>query len=155
ESLVGTPAFQVRMAPECCGYEGIGLIWIFLGAYLWLYRRHLRFPRALLLLPAGAALIWLANAVRITALIALGTWASPAVARGGFHSQAGWLAFNAVGLGLVAVSHRVGFWARPGARPAAGADATAAYLMPFLALVLVGMLAKAFSEAPERLYPFR
>ena len=32
ELLLGTATFAVRIAPECSGYEGIGLIWILLGA---------------------------------------------------------------------------------------------------------------------------
>ena len=78
--------------------------------YLWFYRKTLRFPQATLLVPLGVVAIWLANAVRIAALILIGTWFSPAVALGGFHSQAGWLAFNVVALGLVAVAGRSPFF---------------------------------------------
>src|SRR5262249_61109810 len=42
--LIGTPAFQVPVAPECCGYEGVGLIWVFPGGYLWPARRSRRGP---------------------------------------------------------------------------------------------------------------
>ena len=93
--VVGTPTFKVAIAPECSGYEGIGLIVGFLSVYLWLCRRELRFPAALVLLPIGAVTIWIVNALRIVALIAIGTSGWPAIARGGFHSQAGWIAFNA------------------------------------------------------------
>jgi hypothetical protein len=61
---LGTPGFMVTIAPECSGYEGIGLLLAFLAAYLWAYRRELRFPTALVLLPIGAAMMWLANVVR-------------------------------------------------------------------------------------------
>ena len=44
---LGTSAFRVRIAPECSGYEGIGLVCLFLGLYLFLFRRHLRFPHSL------------------------------------------------------------------------------------------------------------
>ena len=111
---MGTGAFHVEVAPECSGYEGIGLIWVFLSAYLWFFRRTLRFPQALWLLPVGTVVIWLANVARIVALVAVGAWVSPAVALGGFHSQAGWLAFNAVALGLVAVSRRARVFAADG-----------------------------------------
>lgn len=104
--VIGARGFSVQIAPECSGYEGIGLIWALLGAYLWLYRRTLRFPHAFLLLPLGTAAIWLANAARITILIAIGTWGSRDVALGGFRSQAGWIAFNAVSPGLIAWSRR-------------------------------------------------
>ena len=44
-------------------------------------------------------------------LIAIGALGHPSVAVGGFHSQAGWIAFNAVGLGLVAGSRALGLFA--------------------------------------------
>jgi exosortase E/protease (VPEID-CTERM system) len=163
---VGTPAFRVEIARQCSGYEGVGLVWIFLGAYLWLFRQRLRFPHALVLLPLGTAIIWLANAVRIAALIALGTAGWPAVAAGGFHSQAGWLAFNAVALGLVFLSDRVGLVradrpaadSPPAVDPAPAAargNPAAAYLAPFLTSVAAAMIVAAFAVDLEWLYPLR
>src|SRR5262249_8170051 len=72
--LIGTPSFQVTVAPECSGYEGVGLIWVFLAGYLWHCRRGLRWPHALLLLPVGTAAVYLANVLRIAALVLLGTY---------------------------------------------------------------------------------
>ncbi|MSR58258.1 MAG: CAAX prenyl protease-related protein [Planctomycetaceae bacterium] len=115
DKLVGTSDFHVGVSSRCSGYQGIGLIWVFLSAYLWLFRHGHRFPQALLLLPVGTVLIWLANAVRITALILVGIWISPEIALDGFHSQAGWIAFLTVGLGLVAVASRSRFFAAAGA----------------------------------------
>jgi exosortase E/protease (VPEID-CTERM system) len=157
ELVVGTPSFLVLLHPRCSGYEGIGLVWVFLGAYLWLFRRRQRFPQALLLLPIGTAVIWLANAVRIAALIALGTWWSPTVAVGGFHSLAGWLAFNGVALGLVVAAQRSRFFSAAEAAPqtAPAANLTAAYLAPLFALLAVGMLTSALSDGFDRLYPVR
>lgn len=154
DGVVGTPAFKVLIAPECSGYEGIGLVLVFSAAYLWLDRRNLRFPQALLLLPIGAAVMWLANAVRITALVAVGVWVSPKVAGRGFHAQAGWLALNAVALGLVGAAQ----WTRFASRrtiPSKSSPPTAAYLMPLLATVLIGMITGAFSDGFDRLYPLR
>jgi exosortase E/protease (VPEID-CTERM system) len=154
EGVVGTPAFTVLIAPECSGYEGIGLVLVFSGTYLWLDRRNLRFPQALLLLPIGAAVMWLANAVRITALVAVGIWVSPEVATRGFHAQAGWLALNAVALGLVGVAPWTRF-ARPRPPLAGNSPPTAAYLLPLLALVATGMITGALSDGFDRLYPLR
>ena len=103
---IGTRQFSVEIAPSCSGYEGIGLNCVFLGVFLCLFRERLRFPRALVLLPLGAALIWSLNALRIFALIVIGTWISPAIAMGGFHSLAGWLAQIVVFLGLVVVAKK-------------------------------------------------
>ncbi len=156
-SVVGTGSFAVQIAPSCSGYEGIGLTWVFLAVYLWYYRHALRFPRALLLLPVGTVVIWLANVGRIAALVAIGTWGSPAVALGGFHSQAGWLAFNAVALGLVALTHQSRFFVRadPSATIPSRTNHTAAYVLPLLAIVLVTMLTTALCSGFDYLYPLR
>ena len=111
--VIGTPAFKVMISQECSGYEGVGLILGFLTIYLWLFRRDLRFPGALALLPLGAAAIWILNAARVVALIIIGTSGWRAVALGGFHSQAGWLAFNAVGLGFVALANQGRYFMAP------------------------------------------
>jgi exosortase E/protease (VPEID-CTERM system) len=154
--LVGTPSFAARISPACSGYEGIGLIGVYLAVYLWLYQKDYRFPQALLLFPLGAALIWLANAVRIASLVAVGTLGSPEVAANGFHSQAGWLLFNGVALGLAVLTRRVRFFTAGGAPPAARAVKPAApYLLPLLTLVAITMLTGAFSSGFDRLYPVR
>lgn len=154
--VVGTPRFWVEIAPQCSGYEGIGLIAIFLSFYLWFYRHELRFPQAVLLLPLGMAVIWLANVVRIAALIAVGN-VSPTVALAGFHSQAGWIAFNAVSLGLIAVTRRSRFFAVVDASgpPVSWANATAAFLAPLFAFLAVAMLTGAFAVDVDWLYPLR
>jgi exosortase E/protease (VPEID-CTERM system) len=153
ESTVGTESFEVEVAPQCSGYEGVGLTLAFVAGDLWLCRHALRFPHALLLLPLGAALAWAANAVRIAALVQIGTWGARDVAAGGFHSQAGWLAFNAVALGLVAYAHRSRLFSLRPARSRAGPSA--AYLVPFLVLVATSMVTAAFEAGPDRLYPVR
>ncbi len=153
--VIGTATFQVCIAPECSGYEGIGLLWVFLGAWLWLYRGELRFPQALLLLPLGTVVVWLANAVRIATLVAVGTWGSAAVAKGGFHSQAGWLAFNAVALGVMALAQRLRWFARRPAAATAGSNATAAWLGPLLVLVAARMVTGAFTSGFDWFYPVR
>ena len=92
--VLGTRGFRVNIAPTCSGLEGVGLILAFLGIYLWFFRRELRFPAALVLLPIGAVSIWLLNALRIVLLIVIGSSGWREIALGGFHSQAGWLTFN-------------------------------------------------------------
>ena len=160
ELILGTPSFSVQIARMCSGYEGIGLVLVFLGIFLLVYRRELRFPQSLLLLPVGLIVIWLANALRIAILIAIGTSVSPAVALGGFHSQAGWLSFNAVTLGLIAVAWNSPFFAKTATRSNAPARPTeypaAPYLVPFLVLIATVMLTGAISSGGfDRLYPFR
>ena len=156
---IGTPAFRVVIAPECSGYEGVGLILAFLTIYLFLFRKDLRFPGALVLLPLGAITIWVLNALRIVALIVIGTSGWRQIAAGGFHSQAGWLIFNAVGLSFVAIINRGGYLTR--AKAARGvADSTtfhstAAYLGPFVAMLAAAMLTGAVSAGFDWLYALR
>lgn len=155
--LVGTSTFSVFIAPECSGYEGMGLLSVFVAAYLWLFRRGLRFPHALLLWPIGVVLLWLLNAVRITVLIAIGSAGWPKLALGGFHSQAGWLAFNAVALGLAVVARRQRFFASEPIRPRESAQIhpATAYLTPFLVILATTMLTAAFTEGFDLFYPLR
>lgn len=158
--VVGTPTFKVAIAQQCSGLEGIGLILSFVGIYLWLFRRELRFPAALALLPLGAVAVWILNSVRIVGLIALGTSGWRDVALGGFHSQAGWLTFSALGLGMVAITQRSGWFASDHARPstrererAATQDFTTPYLLPLITLLAAGMITGAFSAKFDWLYP--
>lgn len=159
--ILGTAGFQVEIAAECAGFEGIGLIWVFLSAYLWAFRKSLRFPQALWLLPAGTLVMWLANALRIAILITIGTLWSESVALGGFHSQAGWLAFNAVALGLVAISRKARVFqisdASTGTAVPVETSLTAAYLGPLLALVGVVMVSQGLGHGIgfDLLYPAR
>ena len=158
EGVLGTPSFQVQIAPECSGYEGIALIAVFLVVYLWLFRNQLRFPHALLLLPLGVLAIWIANAVRIGLLIVIGTSFSPEVAVGGFHSQAGWIAFTVISVGLIALVHRSRIMVRPGTGSLGdtkGAQLASALLVPFLVLMAATMVTSALSSGFDALYPLR
>jgi exosortase E/protease (VPEID-CTERM system) len=157
---LGIRGFKVNIAPECSGFEGIGLIWAFLGGYLALFRRELRFPQALLLLPVGTIVIWLLNVLRIVGLVLLGSCGWPEVALGGFHSQAGWLAFNLVGLGLVAASRQMGFFTKDqssgGTLPNAISNPTALYLGPLLAVIATTMITGTMSDGVlDRFYAVR
>ena len=156
--VVGTARFWVEIAPECSGYEGVGLISVFLAAYLWLFRRTLRFPAAFLLLPAGMVLVWLANVLRIAGLVAIGTWGSPAIALGGFHSYSGSLLFSAVALGIAFAAERSRFFTSVefDDDAAGSARAVAAYLMPLVVTLATALLTGAFAAGTvDVLYPLR
>ena len=159
EFIVGTSSFSVVIAPECSGYEGIGLIWVFLGLYLWFDRKTLRFPHVLWLLPLGTVVMWLANAVRIAALVAIGTWVSRDVAVGGFHSQAGWLVFVGIALGTVVLTGRCRWFTSADVEPLAPSrsNPVAPYLAPFLAIVAMTMVTGACSHPGgfDWFYPLR
>ena len=109
----------MQIAATCSGLEGIGLILAFGAAWLWLFRREFRFPHALLLIPASVVVIFLMNALRITALILIGAAGAPGVAMGGFHSQAGWIAFNAVAAAFALTAQHLPWVTVPGRTAAA------------------------------------
>jgi exosortase E/protease (VPEID-CTERM system) len=155
--VIGTSTFSVTIAPECSGYEGIGLVLVFAGVYLWCARRELRFPAALLLLPAATVLIWLLNACRIAGLVAVGTWLSKDAAVQGFHSQMGWLGFNAVALGLVFAADRLPWFHRQAESTSreGRANAAAPFLAPLFVLLATIMITGAFVSGFDWAYPLR
>jgi exosortase E/protease (VPEID-CTERM system) len=157
--IVGTPSYSVKVYGPCSGAEAMTLILVFMGAYLAIFHRSYRFPRALILLPLGVSMMWLANVLRIVLLVAIGTLGYPAVANKGFHTHAGWLAFNLVGLGLVVSIRRLrSFEAAnlPVDRTSAeSASPTAAYLVPLLSIIAATMITGAVSDGFDRFYPFR
>jgi exosortase E/protease (VPEID-CTERM system) len=155
--VVGIPPFTVRVGAPCAGYEGLGLVAAFVGAFVWLRRTELRFPRALLLIPLGLAAVWLANVLRIAGLIGIGAAGWPEVAFGGFHSLAGWIAFNTVAVGVVVVGRSRLFRAdTPEPTDTQLRNPAAAYLVPFAVFLGAGLITGA--AAPngfDRLYPVR
>jgi exosortase E/protease (VPEID-CTERM system) len=157
ELTLGTPQFAVEVSPACSGYQGIGLILVFTSTYLWVCRRTLRFPRAFLLLAVGTALMFFANAVRIAALVAIGSWLSPEVAVGGFHSAAGALLFSAIALGMVYAAERSSFLSVTDSRKReVMVSPTAAHLVPLLAVVGTAMVTGALTaDGFDALYPLR
>lgn len=153
EFILGTNDFLCRISPECSGFEGIGLILVFLGSALWIFRQEFRFPRAWLMLLIGVPFVWLANSVRITTLIWVGTWISPRLAAEGFHSIAGITLFCVIALGMLTFARRSRFFSRVEFEP--GPNWTAVYLSPFLVAVAVALLLSAFSSGLDTLYPLR
>ncbi len=158
KSIIGTADFQVEISYACSGIEGISLITIFLAIYLWLFRKELRFPQAFWLFPIGITAIWLANAVRIAMLIMIGAFFSPNIAERGFHTQAGWIAFTLIALGVIALSNRMQFFTvtqsdSPVVKT--GQPLAAALLAPLLVLMTASMVTSAFSSGFEALYPLR
>jgi exosortase E/protease (VPEID-CTERM system) len=152
-------SFQVEIAPACSGLEGIGLVLAFGGMWLWMFRREFRLLRAILLLVCGACAVFLLNVVRIAALVWVGGVAgAPALALGGFHSQAGWLSFLFVAVGYVGAIQRAP-WVAVDVRAAdvrrRVENPSVPYLVPLLAILIAAMLARAASAGFEWLYPLR
>jgi exosortase E/protease (VPEID-CTERM system) len=157
DRIIGVVGFRVSIGDPCSGYEGIGLVVAFLGGYFWFFRRSVRWPQAYYLIALGASAIWLLNALRIAVLVMIGAWASRDVALGGFHSQAGWLSFLAVSLGLVAISRRSSFFAADiEVREGAGSsNPSLAFLGPFLVVLATSLVTAALSSGFDALYGLR
>ncbi len=156
---LGTEHFKVQISPACSGYEGMGLICVFLGLYIWIFRRQLRFPQVLLLFPIGIMSMWLLNVLRIVALISLGDMISPEIAVGGFHSSAGWIAFVTLSIILVFLCQKLTFFnvAQPGTDrlPTEPISTATALLAPFVILLASILILSAFTASFDWLYPLK
>lgn len=154
--VLATDRFAVQIQPYCSGLEGVGLMLAFTCAWLIYFRRDYIFPRALLLIPAGLVVIYGLNAVRIACLLLIGNAGYPAVAIYGFHSWAGWIAFNIGAAGLAFVSHD-SHWLNRTARERSGptVNPTAAYLLPFVLVLVAGVISRASSAGFETWYGLR
>lgn len=177
--VIGTPRFTVSIGAPCSGIEGLGLVLVFTTVWLWFFRRENRFPQAFVLIPCALLCVFLLNIVRIAALILIGNAGAPEVAFVGFHSQAGWIAFTMVAFGFSMATQRLKWirkpvavrgvfgkaaplaiqtpaWAGSDSQAASGeSPATAAYLVPFLAILGASFISKSASGYFEWLYPLR
>ncbi|HVS78552.1 MAG TPA: exosortase E/protease, VPEID-CTERM system, partial [Steroidobacteraceae bacterium] len=155
--ILETSHFAIYVAPYCSGLEGIALMIVFSCAWLLYFRREYVFPRALMLIPAGILVIFGLNALRIAALMLIGNAGYPGIALYGFHSQAGWIAFNCAACGIAFASRHSRWLNRNAGRDTAAREENpaAAYLMPFLAILAAGMLSRAASSGFETWYALR
>lgn len=175
--VIGTPRFAVGIGEPCSGMEGLSLVLVFTVIWLCYFRKEGRFPQALLLVPGALACVWLLNIARICVIILIGNAGAPDIAIVGFHSQAGWIAFTAVAVAFSIATRRLSWVRRDSICAAGSADsaivggmageskvitvkagespATAAYLVPFLAILAASFISKAASGYFEWLYPLR
>lgn len=156
-AIIGSPRFSIAIDDRCSGLEGVSLILIFCAVWLWLMRKEYRFPHVLIIFPVSALLIFLLNSVRLAVLFLIGYAGAPAVAMGGYHSQAGWLLFNLTAIGLMLLLGRIPWFAarRTPGNPAETADPTLYYLAPFLAILTATIISKAVTSGFEWAYPLR
>ena len=90
-----------------------------------------RFPQALIIIPAGVCVILLLDCGRIVALVLIAHAGAPQVALGVFDSQAGWIAFNAIALGLVLPLPRWSFFTHGGSQDSSHSQKATANNQPF------------------------
>jgi exosortase E/protease (VPEID-CTERM system) len=178
--MIGTPRYLIIIAGGCSGVEGLGLVLIFTSFWLWTYRKEIRFPLALLLIPCALGCSWLLNIVRLCALILIENAGGSEVASVGFHAQAGWIAFILIALAFSMATLKIP-WLRKapsaafstagdapsgGINTGTGAEAASnqergespairGYLVPFLAILAASFVSKAASGYFEWLYPLR
>ncbi len=165
--LLGTDRFLVIVGGTCSGLEGLALMSAFSAVWLFYARRELRIGRALLLVPVALGLMWALNLLRLVALIAIGDAGHPAIATQGFHSEAGWIAFNLVSLGFLFTAQQIQWFRKAVSYPiqANGTSSLpdnsrfmnlpAVYLGPFLAITAASVLSQAASAGFDRLYALR
>ncbi len=157
--VLATDHFAIQVSDVCSGLEGAGLLLAFCCVWLLCFRKEYIFPRALLLIPLGVALSFGLNVLRIAALMLIGHAGFADVAVYGFHSQAGWIAFNCAA-GAIAIASRRSAWlnrsaATSAASAASGAhteNPTAVYLLPLLATLAAAMVVHAASAGFEKWY---
>jgi exosortase E/protease (VPEID-CTERM system) len=157
--VLATDRFAIQVSDVCSGLEGAGLLLVFCCVWLLCFRKEYIFPRALLLIPSGLALSFGLNVLRIAALMLIGHAGFADVAVYGFHSQAGWIAFNCAA-GAVAIASRRSAWLNRSAAATATtatSDAhtenrTAVYLLPLLATLAASMMVHAASAGFEKWY---
>lgn len=140
---------------------------VFCAGWLWYLRDEYRFPRALIIVPAALLLIFMLNAIRIALLLMIGDAGYPGIASAGFHTQAGWIAFNTTAFAIAVISRHSRWLTRQ--VPAAvehieepkssqampSANPVAPYLFPLAAILAVGMVTQALSAGADMLYPLR
>jgi len=161
DRAVGTQRFYALITPQCSGYEGIGLMSIYMIGYAAVARKRLRFPQALLLVPIGVAAVWTANAIRITLLILIGTHISAGFSVEAFHSNLGWIFFCAIALSLSYMAERSRWFnaslaresRETAVRVARGPSPTKAYLLPLMVVLAFSMVTGLFSTAFNPYYP--
>jgi exosortase E/protease (VPEID-CTERM system) len=156
---LGIQAFSVWIGFPCAGLSGILFSASLVSLFLMLSWHVIDFRRAIVLIPVAAVLSWLANSVRIAILLLIGEYISPQLAVEGFHSYAGWISIVLISsltmYGAVKIQwfHREGVTIERSSRAAGGADAV--YLLPFAVFMLTLLMASAFSNNPDALYPLR
>ncbi|EAU55718.1 exosortase E/protease, VPEID-CTERM system [Mariprofundus ferrooxydans] len=154
-TIVTVGTFSVIIAPGCLGYQGIGLILLFLGGYIYIIRAQLIFPNVLLVIPLAIVVIWLLNTLRIALLMAIGSSWSPEIAIQGFHSAAGWWNFTIVGLLSIVAIKRTGWFTNRPTTKILHLDDENRLLVPQLALIAASLATLLFTASFDWLYPVR
>lgn len=158
--VIGLNEFFVEIGQPCSGVEGLALTASFVGLYAVLFKADLRFPLYwLVVLPAALLASWTLNVLRVSGLILIGAWVSPAHAVNGFHSYAGWMFFTLLSLTFIWAVHSTPFLRlqRSGQSVAGrlGEDWLAARILPFLVFLVTGIIGAALTIDISFASPYR
>jgi len=134
--------FTVHIAGACSGLESMGMGVLLTSLYLATFRRQLRFPRALLLLPLALLLTWLGNGFRLAVMMWIGARVDPNLALDGFHSKAGWALFATITLGITYLGHHSPWFTRASLHTDNEPDEqlTTAFLLPLTMLLAIALV---------------
>jgi exosortase/archaeosortase family protein len=91
-NVVASHSFGIRIWEPCAGMDGMKLAAMLAAFYLLAFRDRLRFPHALLLMPAAIVLAWLLNVARLAAIFLAGDHHLPGLVAT-LHDNGGWVAF--------------------------------------------------------------
>jgi len=140
--VLALDGFAVHVEAACSGLESLGMGTLLMLLYLGIFRRELRFPRALLLLPLGLLLTWLGNGLRLALMMWIGARIDPELALGGFHSKAGWVLFSSIALGIAFIGHHSPWFAKAPANEGLEPDRqlTTAFLLPLTVLLAIALV---------------
>ena len=153
--LITVDQFSVSVASSCLGYEGASIAVVVSAIYLYVNRSELRFPRALLVVPATIVALTALNVIRIAVLLAIGASWSPDVAVYGFHSVAGWINLLVVLLLAILLLNQSSFFSKSPARFAFDLAGGKVQLLPQFVLIAVAMASLLVSPGFDWLYAVR
>jgi exosortase E/protease (VPEID-CTERM system) len=143
DPILSSNGFAIAISPICSGYQGVFSAMAVLGAYIALERKELRIDRALLVVLAAAAGVFVLNAARIALLFTIGVNGAQEVAVNGFHSNFGTLSVFAVVILAFVALERAPFRHGAVAGPALALPADTLAELGRLGLPLAGLLASA------------
>ena len=154
-SLMTVDKFSVEIASSCLGYEGASIAFVVSAIYLYVNRAELRFPRALLILPATIAALAALNVLRIAVLLAIGASWSRKIAVYGFHSVAGWINLLVVLLLAIVALNGSRFFSKSPAGFRLDFGDGKIQLLPQFVLIAVAMASLLVNPGFDWLYPAR
>ena len=154
-STITVDDFAIFVDSSCLGYEGISVAFAVLSTYLYVNKAALRFPQALLILPAAFLGLFVGNCVRVAVLLAIGASWSADVAVTGFHSVAGSINLFAMLACAILALNQLSFFATKPRGFAFDLSQQKMQLLPLVVLIAVAMLSLLVSSRFEWLYPLR